>query len=376
MEQTKKSMKWLWWSLGVIVVVALVLVSNNKPSETGPIKIGFIGPLSGPAASYGEMAKNSVDLAVNEVNKAGGINGRQIEMVYEDGKCDGQDAASAAQKLVNIDNVKYIIGGICSGEVFSEIPITSPAKVFVISPMAGAAKLSGISKYFFRNNPSDAMTGAVLADYLSKSYKSVAVMSEQTDYAQGIKDVFITEAKKDGMNVVDTEDFVTGTTDFRSQLSKIKAQNPDVLVLNAQTTETLLNMAQQIKQIGLKAQVAGPLFGSDPKLYQAGAITDGMITVDLAGLAGDAGKAYLAKYQSVYNSVPTFQFYSGAAYDSVHLLSQAISSVGDNTDKVVGYFQKVSYSGVIGNYTFNQDGDMVGAGLVIHKISNKNLINL
>ncbi|MDP6562065.1 MAG: ABC transporter substrate-binding protein, partial [Candidatus Peribacteraceae bacterium] len=103
-----------------------VLLSACSPvadDGTGPIKIGYIGPLTGEAASYGVDTLNGTELAVAEINAAGGINGRLIELITEDGRCTGTDAASAAQKLVNVDKVVAIIGGQCSGETLAAAPI-------------------------------------------------------------------------------------------------------------------------------------------------------------------------------------------------------------------------------------------------------------
>ncbi len=371
--------KGIMWLVGLVIIVLIIIFayhSSGTPAETGPIKIGFIGPLSGDAASYGESMKNGAALAVDEINKAGGINGRQIAMIYEDGKCNGKDSASATQKLVNVDMVKYIVGAGCSGEVFSEIPITSAAKVFSISPVASASKLSGISPYFVRNNPSDSITGSVLADYLAKTYKTVAVISEQTDYAQGIKGNFIAEAEKGGLKVVDTEDFNSDVTDFRSELSKIKTANPDVIFINPQTPQNALRIADQAKQLGLKAQFAGAILGSDPSMITTKS-TEGMIFSDLSGLSTAKGLDFIAKYKAVYNADSNYPFYSGSSYDAVYLLSQAITSAGYDTTKVAQYFHTLpSYVGTIGTYSFDQNGDMVGAGVVLQKMVNKKLINL
>src|SRR5438309_1367757 len=93
-------------------------VANNEP-----IKIGFIGPLTGDGAVYGEPYRNMVVMAVEEINKAGGVDGKSIEVVYEDGKCNGKDGANAAQKLVNVDKVQVIIGGVCSSETLAAVPV-------------------------------------------------------------------------------------------------------------------------------------------------------------------------------------------------------------------------------------------------------------
>ncbi len=373
----KKTIVWIIVLILVVWGISALVKKNSAPALTGPIKIGFIGPLTGDAASYGEPIKNSVALAVNEINKAGGVGGQQIQMIYEDGKCTGTDAASAAQKLVNVDQVKYIIGGMCSGEVFSEIPITSKAQVFVISPSASAAKLSGISEYFVRNNPSDSLTGGALANYVVKSYKTAAIISEQTDFAQGIRDNFISEAEKGGLKIVDTEDFKTDTTDFRSLLSKIKTQNPDVLFINPQTPQNAIRIAQQARQLGLKSQFVAALFGSDPTLAAAGTATEGMVFADLAGLSTAKGQDFLSKYKATYNSDPNYPFYDGAAYDAVYLISQAVSSVGDDSTKVQKYIHSLAnYTGVLGTYSFDKNGDIIGAGIVLEKIVGGKLVNV
>jgi branched-chain amino acid transport system substrate-binding protein len=348
----------------------------KAPKDTSVVKIGFIGPLSGDAAVMGEPIKNSIDLAANEINKNGGINGRQIQMLYEDGKCDPKEAVTAAKKLVDLDKVKYIIGGTCSAETLSIIPITSQAKVVVISPSASAPKLSGISEYFLRNNPSDAITGSILAKYLSGTYKTAGIVSEKSDFPQGVKETFITEAEKDGMLVLGTEDFSSGITDFRSFLTKMQSKNPDAIFVNPKDSENFIRIIQQAKQLNIKSQLVGVLFGADPSLATLPA-AQGIIFANLSGLSSEKGKDYLQKYKATYNSEPNYAFQDGAAYDDVYLIAQAIMSVGDDATKVAKYLYSLKdYSGVIGTYSFDENGDMTGAGVVLQKIVDGKLINL
>ena len=110
--------------IGIVVIILIVVgisyfgKNSSQPTSQEPIKIGFIGSLSGDAASYGETEKNTTELALEEINSKGGINGRVVNIVYEDGKCNGKDATNAVQKLINIDKVKIIFGGTCSAETF------------------------------------------------------------------------------------------------------------------------------------------------------------------------------------------------------------------------------------------------------------------
>ncbi len=372
---------WLTWIVVAVVVIGggwwFLSSSSSNTALTGPIKIGFIGPLTGDAAAYGEPTQNAVKLAVDELNKAGGVSGRQLEVIYEDGKCTGQDAASAAQKLVNVDHVKYIIGGMCSGETFSIIPIASPAKVFVISPVSSAPKLSGSSPYFLRNNPSDNQPATALADYLAKSYKKIAIISENTDYAQGLRTVFNAEVQKDGVAIVSDESYDSNTTDFRSLLTKVKGANPDAIFIDSQTSANLLRIAQQTHQLNISTQLASAVF-NDPATVGAGAVVNGLVLADPPGLSMEGrGPAFLTSYQTAYGSPPTYQFYAGAAYDDVYLIAQAITNVGDDSTKVVQYLHQLSsFTGAIGTYHFDQDGDFVGINSILQQIQNGKVVNL
>ncbi len=381
MEEKTSSSKWLGWLVLAIVVIGggwwlMGHGSASKVAETGPIKIGFIGPLTGDAAVIGEPIQNGIKLAVTEINQNGGINGRQIEAIYEDGKCTGKDAVSAAQKLITVDQVKYIVGGVCSSEAFGFAPITSAAKVVVIMPGASAPKLSGVSPFVVRNNPNDNAPGIALADYLAKSYKNVAILSEQTDYAQGMKAVFVGEMQKNGLSV-SSEDYNGDATDFRAVLSKVKAVNPDALFINAQTPANLLRVASQARQLGISAQFVSAAF-NDPAVVGAGATTNGMVLADAPGLASAGnGPALIDAYKTAYGKEPTYAFYVGAAYDGIHLIAQAITSAGDDTTKVASYLHSLpSYTGTIGTYSFDQNGDIVGITSILQKIENGKLTNL
>ena len=376
MTQTSKT---VWWIVGlVIVVIIIVVVSRGGSNNSGPIKIGFIGPLTGGAAPYGEPSANAVKIAVGEINAAGGVNSRPLQVIYEDGKCSGPDAAGAAQKLVNIDKVKYLIGGGCSGESFSVVPIITAAKVLAISPISSAPKLSGSSPYFIRNNPNDNLFGPSLADFLaSSSYKTVATISEQTDYAQGIKTVFLAELQKDGLASADVEDFTSDTTDFRTILSKVRDSKPDVLFINAKSGANFIHIAQQARQLGIKAQLANVYLGTDPLIASSTDLLNGAVFADLPGLSTEKGKQFMASYQSAYGSLPPYPFYAGAAYDDVYLITDGIKSVGDDPTKVMSYLHSLpNYTGAIGTYSFDQNGDISGYKPLFQKIVDGKLVNL
>ena len=199
------------WIVGVIVVVAVVAVGYfvskgpSEPVSTEPIKIGF-----GDAATYGVDEKNATALAVEEINNAGGIKGRSLEVIYEDGKCSGKDAATAAQKLINIDGVKIILGGACSGETLSIAPIAEQNKIIIFSAFSSSPDITKAGDYIFRNSPSDLDVAKGYAQFIVSrgGYKNIAIISENTDYAGGVKKVFNEEIARLGGKIVADEVFI------------------------------------------------------------------------------------------------------------------------------------------------------------------------
>lgn len=373
------------WVVGIIVVVAVVAIGYfvskgpGEPASTEPIKIGFVGPLTGDAVSYGEPIRNSIALAVEEVNSKGGINGRKIEMIYEDGKCSGKDAVNAAQKLVNIDKVKIIIGGVCSGETLSIAPITEQAKVLVLSPSASSPDITKAGDFIFRNNPSDADGGKMLAKLIIEKYKKAAIISENTDYAQALGKVFVVNFGSLGGNVVANENFAPETKDFRSILTKIKAASPGAILINPQTEIAGGTIVKQARELGIVAAFYGSIVLAGSNAIEiAGSNAEGVLLVDAPGLRDDNQKAvyFLSDYKSKYGKT-TLEFYLGAAYDDVYILAQAISNVGTDTEKLRDYLYGLkNYNGVIGVYGFDENGDLSGIESVVKQVKGGKAVEI
>lgn len=362
--------------VGIIVIFGIGAIAYLSTSvETGVLKIGFVAPLTGDAAAFGEEEQKGVQLAIAEINSSGGIAGRQVEALYEDGKCSGQDAVSAAEKLVNIDKVHYIIGGACSGEAIAMVPVATAAQVLVISPSASAPKLSGISEYFVRNYPSDSAPGTDLAAHVRKQYANVAVLSENTEYAQGLRDVFVNKTRELGGNVVVNETFPENTTDFRTMLLKVKAARPDVVFINPQNGSGIARIATQARQLGITADFVGINY-TGPDVLSAGKAVEGMVFAVAPGIASEGkGAKLIENYISTYGSDPAYPYVLGAAYDDVYLLKLAIEKRGDDATKVAQYLRSMpAFTGAIGTYSFDGNGDVVGIQMLFQKIQNGQLV--
>ena len=371
---------------GIVVIIAIVIVvamgyavSDKNGRGEGPIKIGFIGPLSGDAATYGEPISNAVKLAVSDINAAGGVSGEKVEVIYEDGECSGPEAASAAQKLINIDKVRMIVGGICSGELLAMAPITEKAEVIVISPSATSPDVTNAGDFIFRNVPSDSDGGKTLAKIIVAKSKKAAIISENTDFAQALKNVFAENFAALGGEIVASESYIQDTNDFRSILTKIKAANPEVLVVNPQTEIAGGIIIKQARELGITVPVYGNIIMAGSKAAEiAGTYAEGMIFVDAPGLNPDNQESvrFLQEYNTRYGK-PTLEFYLGAAYDEVHILVQAVQNVGTDTQKIRDYLYGLEkYHGVIGTYGFDKNGDLSGIEFLVRKIQNGEVIEV
>lgn len=360
----------------IVVIVVLVVVFSGKEQEKGIIKIGFACPLTGEVASAGEVIKNGIDLAVEEINSRGGIDGKKIEVIYEDGKCDGKEAATAAQKLINIDKVKIVVA-CCSGEVLAIAPISEPTKVILFSPSGSNPKIAEAGEYIFRNHPDDNAAGSELARLIYKEYKKTAIITESTEYTEGLKTTFIESYTSLGGEIVFNESFSPGTKDFRSILIKMKDKSPEAIFINTQSDPPAILVAKQARELGLNQQFYGAyLTGGD--YVKAGDFTEGTIIIDTPGLESDrsATIAFLKAYEDRYGEEPqAYPYFSGAAYDTIYILTQTIKKHGENTDKIKGYLYELpSYSGVIGDYRFNEKGDVVGIKFSIKTVRNGQIV--
>ncbi len=349
----------------IVVVILIIALSGGSKGETGPIKIGFIGPLTGDAASIGQNVQAAVQIAVDELNVG---NGKKIEVIYEDGKCTGSNASSAANKLINIDKVSVILGGACSGETMAFTQVAEQAKVPVLSYCSSNPAITTAGDYIFRNYPSDTYQGSFVAGYLFDKLgkKKAAIIYAKTDWANGIKDVFSAEFKKLGGQVVNEEGFDPASKDIRSLISRIKANNPDVIYFLGYTDQTVFAL-KQFSDLGLKAQLFGGDAWADAKLWvDAGATGEGAMYASVSSKNSEAFKAaMLAKTgtNEIGGCSPT-------AYDGLKLISQVINKVGGNSGDIKNELYKTEYVGGVSSDTikFDQNGDLVGANYSVMKV--------
>ena len=352
-----------------VIVVLLVLVggwwllagNSAPPAQEGPLRIGVISPLTGDGAIYGEPMRDVLQIAAKEINATGGVNGEQVELIIEDGKCDGTGGSSAAQKLVNVDKVQAIIGGFCSGETIPSVPIAAAGKVVLFSPSASSPALTGISPYFFRNYPSDAMQGEVLSGVAQqKGYKNIAFITEQTDYATGLYKSFKEKFEASGGKTTDDE-FPSSNTDFRSTITKIKSQNPNAVFLSTQTPQAAERILKQMSELGYKPQlfVSDVTMGEPALLEKNKALLEGAIGAEFVPDTSNAKLATLiANYKEMYGKDMPYIGYMSTTYDALYALVDGIKAVGYNGEKLARWSRTIKdWQGASGATTIGANGD-------------------
>ncbi|MDB5259263.1 MAG: hypothetical protein JWO73_471 [Candidatus Taylorbacteria bacterium] len=340
----------------IIIVIAFVSMSGNK--ETGPIRIGFVGPLSGDAANIGQNAKAAVEIATAEVNAAGGINGRQLEVMYEDGKCGGTAASSAANKLINVDKVSVILGGACSGETMAFAQAAEQSRTPVLSYCSSVPTLTKAGDYIFRNYPSDSFQGKFGADHLFNTLgkKKVAVLYVKSDWGIGINDVFIQEFKKLGGTVAVDDGYDQNTHDLRTILTKVKAANVDALYFLGYSNETVVALSQA-KDVGLKTTWFGGDGWDDPKIWSsAGKVAEGSMYSRVTSNPTDAFRTAM-KAKTASDEIAGC---SATAYDGTKIIAKVIGSVGTDKTSIKNELYKTVYTSGVSSkeISFDENGDL------------------
>ena len=365
-------MKKIKVALLATAVLPLVLCSCRNEQEA--IKIGALLSLTGDIAEYGQRAKKGIDLAVEEINTEGGVKGQKINIIYEDTKGSPKDGVNGAQKLVLDKNIRMIIGTISSSVTLAVEPITTANKVILFSPAASNPKLSGISKYFFRNWTSDDLEAAVLADYTfgNLEIKDVAVIFVNNDYGLGLSSRFKQRFEELGGVIHTMETYPQNESDFKTQIAKVKTYNPSAIYLAGYHRE-MAYATKQIREMGINCQILGDAdYGVQELLEITGNTSEGAIFSIPSADFFDKVTPFKQRFMDKYGSEPSI--FEANGYDTVYILCKAIESVGFNTDDISGYISSIKdYSGASGLQSYTKDGDVVKP-IFIKQVKNNQFI--
>jgi branched-chain amino acid transport system substrate-binding protein len=312
--------------------------SSNDGEKGGTIKIGANLELSGGVASYGQSAKEGIELAIQEINKKG-IDGKKLELVIADNKSDAAEATSGALKLATQDKVSAMIGAATSTNTLAQVQIAQDNKIPLITPTATNATITykdgKLNDFVFRTCFIDPFQGTVAANFATNDLKvkSAAVLIDNSsDYSKGLAASFKKSFKANGGKIVAEEAYVAKDTDFHATLTRIKAANPDYVFLPGFYEEVGL-IVKQAREIGLNVPIMGGDGWDSPKLVDiAGAASLQNTYITNHYSSGDSDKKvqdFVSAFKAKYNGKSPDAF-GALGYDTVYFLADAIKRAGSS----------------------------------------------
>ncbi len=362
-------------ALLLVAFVCLAGVTAGGSGESGSgdtYKIGFIGPLTGDNANYGIRCSNAARLAINEINAAGGVDGKMLELIAEDSEGTVDKALAAYEKLAYMDEVCAIIGPVFTSPALAVAQRCQEDGIVMISPSAThkdvtaqpATNPDGLN-YVFRTVPSDALQSEVAGYYFYEvlGYRKLASLYAMNDYSQGLalgmKEVF----EGLGGEVVAEETCMVGDKDFRTQLTRIKAANPEAIYIPNYTVEDA-QILEQASQLGVNVRFLSSDGFSDPEIYNlAPDFTDGVIYVGPAQAeASTILTDFQAAYAAAYNGDAPDSFATNS-YDATYIIAGALDRAGSADTKAIRDEVAATddFQGANGTLNFAANGDLVAS---------------
>lgn len=364
--------------INMFVVGAMMLIGgcgkSGEVAKPETIKIGGMAPLTGALAIYGVTTTNGAELAVKEINANGGVLGKKIEYVMLDTKGDSTEAVMAYNKLVD-EKVAGIIGEVTSKPTLAVAEVAVQDNMPLITPTGTQVDITEVGPNIFRVCFTNPYQGKVLAITSKERLgaNTVAVMlNNSSDYSDGIAKAFIEESEKLGMKVMGVEGYADGDKDFRPQLTKLAAMNPDVILIPEYYEQAAL-IATQAREVGVKSIFVGSdgWDGIAKTLDQSAyaAIENSYFTNHFS-MEDQSEKIqnFLKDYREAYKEDPSA--FSALGYDAVYMMKSAIEKAGStDKQKVVDALKGIEYDGVTGYLTFDDHNNPIKAVTVL-KIEN------
>lgn len=343
-------------SVGMVIVLAASVLTgcgSSSAGSTGPIVVGASFPLTGSIAADGQTCVDAINLAIKEANEAGGINGREIQLVTEDDEGSPTSAASVANKFVDNDDILSVVSSYNSSCMLAQVSVFDEAGLPVISPVSTNPTLTGSSKYFYRTAPNDSDCGQAAADFLKeKGITSVALFYENDDYGLGIAEAFQAQCESIGLNIATVQTYVYGeTVDYSTQLTATAASGAEAIFIAGCVTEQGLICEQRADYGCGDMLILCGNGGYAPALLDynvEGVYVQGEFDKNIS----EKAETFVKKFADEYGYEPGN--WAGSAYDAACIEIEAMKSVkGDLTRETINdAIAATNYEGVCGTYTF------------------------
>jgi branched-chain amino acid transport system substrate-binding protein len=346
---------------------ALFMIGQAEAQDT--IKIGVIQPLTGSVAYNGTSDVNGSRLAVEERNAKGGVLGKKVELIIEDGQCNPAKSVNAAEKLIQRDKVPVLSGAFCSSATMAVMPVAENYKIPLVTGVSSKADLTEKgNKWFFRATETDALLAQSFAKILYEQLKlrKVAYIGVNDDWGRGGVEEFEKQMKALGATTVMKEYFDHGTTDFYTILTKLRSSGADGAFVAAETQDGSIFVKQKA-EFGLKLRVFGVgSWATADFIKLTGPASEGIYAAVpyAATMTTPKNKAFVEAYEAKYKEMPGK--YSAAGYNAINIIMDAIERAGSTEpEKIRDALTKTDYEGPNGKFRFDEKGQAHGFDIVL-----------
>ena len=333
-------------------------------AESAPITIGALLPLTGEAAHWGIPARNGAEMAVDEINRAGGISDRRLALMVEDDRCQPPDGIAAFNRIMAAGGAPAILGAVCSGVTLAVAPLAQARQTVLISPASTSPKVTEAGDFVFRVIPSGSARGRIFADYLhgERGLRRIAALYINNEGGIGGSSAFKARFTQLGGTIVCEETYEPGAADIRAQLAHIKASDAEGVLVGSYPPDTIL-VLRQARELRLRQ----PLFLTTESvqnpdvLRAAGDAANGAVYILAAPATGAAPQRFVGAYEARCGHQP--ELFAAEGYDAMRLIAEAIAATGATSPSgpaIRDFLYRVrDYAGASGAITFDRNGDVV-----------------
>ncbi|MFC6671362.1 branched-chain amino acid ABC transporter substrate-binding protein [Marinobacterium aestuariivivens] len=352
------------------VGTALAIMGSAAATQAETLKIALAGPATGPVAQYGDMQKIGVMAAIEDINKAGGVNGMELEGVIYDDACDPKQAVAVANKIIN-DGIQHVVGHLCSSSTEPASDIYEEEGVLMITAASTSPTITEKGhQLIFRTIGLDSLQGSLAAEHILNNVKPqrMAVLHDKQQYGEGLATTVKNALEGNGVTPVMFEGVTPGDKDFSALISKLKKENVDFVYYGGYHPELGL-ILRQSREKGLDAQFMGP---------------EGIVNADLAKIAGEAVEGVLATAPKAFDQNPENQARVDAikakgedptgpfvfpAYSAVQVMVDTIQATGETDPfKMAEYIRSHEFDTAIGHVKYDEKGDLTESTFVVYQL--------
>ncbi|MBN2111198.1 MAG: penicillin-binding protein activator [Methanosarcinaceae archaeon] len=346
----------------MLIVLGILLAAGCTDTETSEetedeqevIVVGIMGPYTGGAAVYGNAAKDGAMLAFEEANLS------NVWVVAEDTKSETKEAVTAMNKMVSVDNVQAVVGDLISAATLAAAPIAEQNQVVLISPASTSTDVTDAGDYIFRTVPGDDGQGIFAAQTLSDAnYTKLALLYTNDQYGNGLATIITDEFTKLGGEIVADETYEAGSSDMRTQLTKIKDADPEVLYIVSNTPDSSVALLRQVTEIGIEADVYGSEGLKVATILELGESVEGTTITSVT----PESEEFRQKYMDAYGEeAPAF---AAQAYDAATAIIMAIEQGATTGEQIKDALYGMEFDGASGHIKFDENGDVEGGYVLV-----------